>query len=75
MITMVAGELDFHNTFSFSFDFNYEKTHEIYDRRMAYFVWIIFLIVIPILLSNTLVSMQSFIINHNNIATHFCLQY
>ena len=55
MITMVAGELDFHNTFSFSFDFDYEKTHEIYDRRMAYFIWIIFLIVIPILLSNTLV--------------------
>ena len=55
---MVTGELDFHNTFGFSFDFSDEVTHEIYDRRMAYFIWVIFLILVPILLSNTLVSMQ-----------------
>ena len=53
---MVTGEIDFQDTFSLSFAANDEVTsRNLYDRTMAYFVWIIFLIVIPIILSNMLV--------------------
>ena len=53
---MVTGDLNFQDTFSFSFDFNYDQSHELYDRNMAYFIWVLFIVLIPILLSNTLVS-------------------
>ena len=56
IITMVTGELNFLEIFSFSFGFNDDKDHDIHDRSMAYFVWVLFLVLIPILLSNTLVS-------------------
>ena len=60
IITLVTGDLNFHETFSFSFGFNDDKDHDIiYDRSMAYFVWVLFLVLIPILLSNTLVSFIS----------------
>ena len=56
LITMVTGELNFLEIFSLSFGFNDNKDHDIYDQSMAYFVWVLFLVLIPILLSNTLVS-------------------
>jgi len=56
LITMVTGEIDFQDTFSFSFAAYEVTSRNLYDRTMAYFVWIIFLMVIPIILSNMLVS-------------------
>ena len=57
LITMVTGALNFLEIFSLSFGFNDNKDHDIiYDQSMAYFVWVLFLVLIPILLSNTLVS-------------------
>ena len=56
LITMVTGEIDFQDTFSFSFDPDETSSRNLYDRGMAYFIWILFLVIIPILLSNMLVG-------------------
>ena len=56
LITMVTGDLDFQDTFGFSFSVNETASRNLYDRSMAYFLWIIFLVLIPIVLSNMLVS-------------------
>lgn len=54
---MVTGELDFQDTFGFSFDGDdIGQARDIYDPNMAFFIWIVFLVVIPILLSNMLVG-------------------
>ena len=56
IITSITGEIDFQDTLNFSYNADKATAHNLYDHRMAYFVWIIFLVVIPILLSNMLVS-------------------
>ncbi len=53
-MTMVTGEIDFQDTFGYSFDDN--STRETNDHAISYAVWAIFLAVLPIILSNMLVS-------------------
>ena len=50
---MITGDLNFKDTFS---DFNFKQSRETCDLNMAYFIWVLFLVLFPILLSNTLVS-------------------
>ncbi len=53
---MVTGDLDFQDTFGISFSVDETASRNLYDRSMANFVWILFLVLIPIVLSNMLVS-------------------
>ena len=57
MLTMVTGELDYQGVFTLSYDAN--ETSQ-FSRNLpeetANFVWVIFVILIPILLTNMLVS-------------------
>lgn len=54
VITMVAGELQFESIFSFSY--NIEDPTPVENFDTAYVTWVAFLILIPILLANMLVS-------------------
>ena len=56
LTTMVTGEIDFQDTFSFSFAPDETSRCSLYDHGIAYFIWILFLVIIPILLSNMLVG-------------------
>ena len=58
---MVTGELDYSSIFGLSYEVSNVSTMESNMRNIKYpemasFVWIVFLILIPILLSNMLVS-------------------
>ena len=65
MLTMVTGELDYSGVFGLSYDaltatIALNGTTEDANRNIVYpetanFVWVIFLVLIPILLSNMLV--------------------
>ena len=63
MLTMVTGELDYSSAFGLSYDASNDTEDDV--RSYLYpetvnFVWIVFLILIPILLSNMLVSEENF---------------
>ena len=56
---MITGELDYSSAFGLSYDITNDTSMEtIAYPETANFVWVIFLVFIPILLSNMLVSMQ-----------------
>lgn len=62
-MTMITGELEYTDIFGLSYDVvndtftdSDEATDNIPYPQTAQFVWVIFLIVIPILLSNMLVG-------------------
>lgn len=61
---MVAGELDYSSIFGLTYDIVNDTTESTVQSTIVYpetanFVWIIFLILVPILLSNMLVSVAS----------------
>ena len=64
-MTTVAGELDYQDFFGLSYEPQESTSAMLYSNRniifpnTANFVWILFLIIIPILLSNMLVSRLS----------------
>ena len=57
VLTMVTGELDYQDVFTLSYDAN---DTSLFSRNLpeqtANFVWVIFVILVPILLTNMLVS-------------------
>lgn len=61
-MTMITGELDYSDIFGLSYDVNDtfdmegDEIQAIQYPETAQFVWVIFLVLIPILLSNMLVS-------------------
>ena len=63
-MTTVAGELEYQDIFGISYEPQESASDTLYSNRniafpsTANFVWILFLIIIPILLSNMLVSKQ-----------------
>lgn len=56
LITTVSGELDFQDIFGISSSIYDTANNNINDQSMAYFVWILFIIGVPIIFSNMLVS-------------------
>ena len=66
VITMVTGELGFEEIFTLSYDVEDPDGAVLGSRRpqlstgVAYFMWIIFLVFMPILLSNMLVKNFSY---------------
>ena len=58
VLTMVIGELDYQDVFTLSYsadDSHLEFSHNI-SETTADFVWVVFLVLVPILLTNMLVS-------------------
>ena len=57
MVTsMITGDYGYQDIFGLSFSPEFTRDYELYDRNMANFIWILFIVLIPILLSNMLVS-------------------
>ena len=56
VISMITGDFGYQESFGLSFSPEFTRDHELYDRNMANFIWILFVVLIPILLSNMLVS-------------------
>lgn len=57
VLTMVSGELDYQDAFDFSYDVVKDGdpgVNRVYPKT-ALFVWVLFVILIPILLNNMLV--------------------
>ena len=66
VLTMVTGELDYQDVFSLSYELNTNDSDvQIYPYNIpehtANFVWVVFLVLIPILLTNMLVSIATYI--------------
>ena len=63
VLTMVTGELDYQDVFSLSYELNANDS-DVYVQQFPYsipehtanFVWVVFLVFVPILLTNMLVS-------------------
>lgn len=61
---MLAGELDYSNIFGLTYEIANDTTvqNTVVYSETAYFVWVIFLILVPILLSNMLVCAANSIV-------------
>ena len=64
VLTMVTGELDYSNVFGLSYDMLPNDTMVDENTNISYpntanFVWVLFIVLIPIVLSNMLVSLYS----------------
>ena len=64
ILTMVTGELDYQDVFSLSYDTNESDVLQLFPysipEHTANIVWVVFLVLIPILLTNMLVSAINF---------------
>lgn len=64
VLTMIAGELNYNDVFDLSYDVIDVEDRAIRNLlypRTAFFVWVVFIILIPILLNNMLVSANPYI--------------
>jgi hypothetical protein len=55
VVTMIAGELDYAGAFGLSYDVSEPEDEGRMYPKIAPFIWVLFIILIPILLNNMLV--------------------